>query len=153
MLSLNGAFHQPAYGTSVLPKSPTRALAGWVCPTLAADRLLAKRVPVYSFEFADEHPPAPDLRPDFPLGAYHSSELPYLFGMGDVRLHAGQARLSTRMIAAWTTFARTGAPGGTWQPFPRTLQLTPAGDRVVNAATDHRCAFWTQIDQTPRRIP
>ncbi|MGQ4333980.1 carboxylesterase/lipase family protein [Streptomyces hayashii] len=216
VLSLNGRFHQPAYGTSVLPLSPARALAAgkfhrvpvlqgntrdehrlfaalftldgpmtaadyrrlltetygrrqaariarayppgatpplawaevgtdrsWVCPTLAADRLLAKHVPVYSYEFADRHPPAPDLHPDFPLGAYHSAELPYLFGMGDLRLDDGQAALSRRMIAAWTTFARTGTPGHGWPPFPHTRQLARNTLAGVDAAAEHRCAFWS----------
>lgn len=217
VLSLNGRFHQPAYGTSVLPRSPARALAAgtvhrvpvlqgntrdehrlfaalftldgpmtvadyrrlltetygrrqaariarayppgatpalawakvgtdrsWVCPTLAADRLLARHVPVYSYEFADRHPPAPDLRPDFPLGAYHSAELPYLFGMGDLRLNDGQSALSRRMIAAWTTFARTGKPGDDWPPFPHTRRLARNTLSGVDAAAEHRCAFWSR---------
>jgi para-nitrobenzyl esterase len=217
VLSLNGRFHQPAYGTSVLPQSPARALAAgnfhrvpvlqgntrdehrlfaalftldgpmtaadyrrlltetygrrraariartyppgatpalawakvgtdrsWVCPTLAADRLLARHVPVYSYEFADRHPPAPDLRPDFPLGAYHSAELPYLFGMGDLRLNDGQSALSRRMIAAWTTFARTGTPGDGWPAFPHTQQLARNMFSGVDVAAEHHCAFWAR---------
>ncbi|MEV4754556.1 carboxylesterase family protein [Micromonospora sp. NPDC049559] len=216
VLTLNGQFHQPAYGTAVLPTSPSRALAAgsfhrvpvlqgntrdehrlfaalftldepittaryhalltetfgeqdaariarqyppgaspalawaavstdrsWVCPTLTADRLLARHVPVYSFEFAASDNPLPDLRPDFPLGAYHSSELPYLFGMGDVRLNAEQTKLSDRMITAWTTFARSGTPGHGWQRYPYTMRLTPAADTAINAAAEHQCAFWT----------
>ncbi|MBO2440434.1 carboxylesterase/lipase family protein [Actinomadura nitritigenes] len=215
VLSLNGAFHQPAYGTAVLPKNPVAALAegafhrvpvlqgntkdehrlfaalftldrpitaaryrrlltetfgeqqaarvarryppgrsaslawaavgtdrAWTCPTLAADRLLARHVPVYSFEFADERAPAPDLKPGFPMGAYHGSELPYLFGMANVRLAPAQVLLSNRMIAAWTRFARTGAPGGGWRPFPETMQLTPGRDLPVDAGAEHHCAFW-----------
>ncbi|MGW2618350.1 carboxylesterase/lipase family protein [Streptomyces sp. NPDC001500] len=217
VLSLNGRFHQPAYGTSVLPRSPARALAAgnvlrvpvlqgntrdehrlfaalftldgpmtaadygrlltetygrrraariarvyppgatpaltwaqvgtdraWVCPTLAADRLLARHVPVYGYEFADRRPPAPDLRPDFPLGAYHSAELPYLFGMGDLRLDDGQSALSRRMIAAWTTFARTGTPGDDWPPFPHIQRLARNAFSGVDAAAEHRCAFWSR---------
>ncbi|MFJ4934182.1 carboxylesterase/lipase family protein [Streptomyces pseudovenezuelae] len=217
VLSLNGRFHQPAYGTSVLPQSPARALAAghvhrvpvlqgntrdehrlftalftldgpmtaadyrrlltetygrrqaariarvyspgampalawaevgtdrsWVCPTLAADRLLARHVPVYSYEFADRHPPAPDLHPDFPLGAYHSAELPYLFGMGDLQLNGGQSALSRRMIAAWTTFARAGTPGDNWPPFPYTQQLARHALSGVDAAAEHHCAFWSR---------
>ncbi|MFG2576254.1 carboxylesterase/lipase family protein [Streptomyces sp. NPDC048481] len=217
VLSLNGRFHQPAYGTSVLPESPARVLAvgnfhrvpvmqgntrdehrlftalftldgpmtaadyrrlltetygrrraariarvyppgatptltwaevgtdrSWVCPTLAADRLLARHVPVYSYEFADRHPPAPDLHPDFPLGAYHSAELPYLFGMGDLRLDDGQSALSRRMIAVWTTFARTGAPGDDWPLFPHTRRLTRNKFSGVDAAAGHHCSFWSR---------
>ncbi|MEU4875230.1 carboxylesterase family protein [Streptomyces sp. NPDC021608] len=222
VLSLNGRFHQPAYGTSVLPRSPARALAagnvlrvpvlqgntrdehrlfaalftldgpmtaadyrrlltetygrrqaariarayppaavpalawaevgtdrGWVCPTLAADRLLARHVPVYSYEFADRHPPAPDLRPDFPLGAYHSAELPYLFDLGDLRLDDGRAALSRRMIAAWTTFARTGTPGDDWPPFPHTRLLKRNTFSGVDAAAEHHCAFWSRNSSRP----
>jgi para-nitrobenzyl esterase len=217
VLSLNGGFHQPAYGTSILPESPSQAMAdgsfhrvpvlqgntrdehrlfaalftldqpitaaryrdlltesfgarqatviaqqyppgasaalawgavgtdrGWVCPSLTADRLLARHVPVYSFEFADDHAPLIDLglHPDFPLGADHGSELPYLFDIDGVHLNAGQSKLSARMITAWTTFARTGAPGHGWQRYPQTMRLSPAADLPADVAAEHHCAFW-----------
>ncbi|QUC63452.1 carboxylesterase family protein [Streptomyces sp. A2-16] len=78
------------------------------------------------------------------MGAYHSAELPYLFGMGDLRLNDGQSALSRRMIAAWTTFARTGKPGDDWPPFPHTRRLARNTLSGVDAAAEHRCAFWSR---------
>ena len=53
----------------------------WGCPALQTDRLLARRLPTYAYEFADRH--APWFReadtPDYPTGAYHAGELQYLF--------------------------------------------------------------------------
>ncbi|MDQ3692063.1 MAG: carboxylesterase family protein [Chloroflexota bacterium] len=66
--------------------SPARAWARistdrtWACPTYQSSRLLAAAAPVFGFEFADPAPPP--IGPGdagFPLGAYHSSEIPYLF--------------------------------------------------------------------------
>ncbi|SDH04197.1 para-nitrobenzyl esterase [Lentzea fradiae] len=90
----------------------------------------------FGYEFADPAPPMvfPGL-PEFPYGAYHGSELPFLFDYGDVRLGERHQRLSAEMVRAWTTFARTGDPG--W-----------ARDRVRLFATepvspvDHRCEVW-----------
>ncbi|EME98621.1 carboxylesterase family protein [Streptomyces mobaraensis NBRC 13819 = DSM 40847] len=137
---------------------PTPALAwaavltdrSWTCTTLRADRLLAARVPVYGYEFADRS--APNLFglptvPEVPYGAAHGFELPYLF---DARapFTAGQRALSARMTDAWTRFARTSVPGPEWPgfggPAPRVLSLAPGagGIRPVDAAAVHRCAFW-----------
>jgi para-nitrobenzyl esterase len=126
--------------------------AGWVCPTLAADRLLARHVPVFSFEFAD--PDVPDivglLPKGYPPGAYHGSELPLLFDIKDtpITLSPAQRELSTRMIRYWSAFAAEGDPHTTglprWTAFPATqaLDSTPRGISRVDAGTTHRCAFW-----------
>lgn len=64
--------------------------------------------------------------------------------MGDLRLNDGQSALSRRMIAAWTTFARTGKPGDDWPPFPHTRRLARNTLSGVDAAAEHRCAFWSR---------
>lgn len=57
--------------------------ADFACPTARAEGLLAAHVPVWRYEFADEHaPPVTSGTPPFPLGAPHASELPYLFDLG-----------------------------------------------------------------------
>ncbi|MEV7817359.1 carboxylesterase family protein [Streptomyces flaveolus] len=57
--------------------------ADFACPTARTGRLLAARVPVWRYEFADEHaPPLTPGTPPFQLGAPHASELPYLFDLG-----------------------------------------------------------------------
>jgi para-nitrobenzyl esterase len=55
----------------------------WVCPTLAANHLLARHVPVFAYEFADARAPLFFPAPDFEMGAYHGSELSYLFDILD----------------------------------------------------------------------
>jgi para-nitrobenzyl esterase len=58
------------------------------CPVLNANQLLSAYVPTYAYEFADEN--APPAQSDFggaltfPLGAYHTSELQFLFKGFDV---------------------------------------------------------------------
>jgi para-nitrobenzyl esterase len=86
------------------------------CTARLLDRTWSKYVPVYAYEFADRT--APSYFPDvsYPMRAYHTSELQYLFphfrgGQGTSRpLNQAQERLSDLLVDYWTTFARTGAP-------------------------------------------
>ncbi|MBZ4318714.1 carboxylesterase/lipase family protein [Streptomyces huiliensis] len=137
---------------------PTPALAwatvltdrSWTCTTLRADRLLAARVPVYGYEFADRKAPnvfgLPTV-PEVPYGAAHGFELTYLFDV-PAPFTAAQRTLSARMTDAWTRFARTSVPGPGWPRFgggaPRVQSLAPGagGIRPVDASAAHHCAFW-----------
>lgn len=144
--------------------SPSLALATvftdaiWSCPARETARLLAPQVPTWSFEFSDERAPWLDLypMPEFPTGAYHASELSYLFGgtFFPDRLDASQRRLSEQMLRYWTRFARTGDPNGaktaTWPQFTprdqRTRVLTPdsAAAPQVDLGREHQCDFWNR---------
>ncbi|WP_406100684.1 carboxylesterase/lipase family protein [Streptomyces canus] len=126
--------------------------ADFACPTLRTGDLLSTRVPVWRYEFADEHaPPLTPGTPPFPLGAPHAAELPYLYDLGGRprTLTPAQRRLATTMIDYWTHFARTGTPDAPaappWQR--RSVQsLTP--DRTGptrTTATRHHCAFWNAL--------
>jgi para-nitrobenzyl esterase len=113
---------------------------------------LAKRDPVYAYEFNDPEAPAPQpLRTlPFPVGASHSLELRYLFDIGGApRLNPGQQVLSDRMIDTWTRFIRDGNPGGDWPAFDaeqKRLSLRPDGSRVeTDFDGRHQCAFWTGL--------
>lgn len=133
----------------------------WACPTLAGNRLLAQRVPTYGYEFADRQAPAVfPLAADLPLGAYHGSELAYLFDLVgvDAPLTADQQRLSDQMIRYWARFAATGDPNGPrlphWPPFedtgpvgPRVQSLAPGADgiRPIDLAAEHHCDFWSTL--------
>ncbi|MEU2516846.1 carboxylesterase/lipase family protein [Streptomyces syringium] len=127
------------------------------CPTRQAARWLAAATPgrVFGYEFADRT--APNLygaRPDFPLGAYHGSEIPYLFDYGpagtDV-LDPAQKRLAASMTAAWARFAAGTDPApGTWPPVTtgpyRPLSLAPdATAPRTDFETGHQCDFWATL--------
>ncbi|MGH8902575.1 MAG: carboxylesterase/lipase family protein [Egibacteraceae bacterium] len=133
----------------------------WACPTLTGDRLLAKRAPTYGYEFADRQAPAIfPLASGLPLGAYHGSEVAYLFDLVDVdaSLSADQQRLSDQMIRYWTRFAATGNPNGPGLPHwprvedtgsagPPIQSLAPGADgiRLVDLAAEHHCDFWSNL--------
>jgi para-nitrobenzyl esterase len=131
------------------------------CPARNADQSLSKFVPTYTYEFNDENaPPAQALFGGlltFPLGAYHSAELPYLFPGVDVfglpaTLSSQQVQLSDAMVSYWTKFAKTGDPNSFeepfWSPysassdeFQSLIPPTPVVESNFN--TGHRCSsFW-----------
>ena len=73
--------------------------------------------PAYAYQFARRLPD--DGRPGILTGAFHSSELWYMFK--SLRLSwrpftAGDYALSEEMISAWTSFAATGKPSPSWTP-------------------------------------
>ncbi|MFF2996520.1 carboxylesterase/lipase family protein [Streptomyces sp. NPDC057950] len=126
--------------------------ANFACPTASTAGLLDADVPVWRYEFADEHaPPLTSGTPQFPLGAPHASELPYLFDLGGRprALTAAQHRLADTMIDYWTRFARTGDPNAPSSPhWSRRAVLSLAPDRIVptrTAKARHHCAFWDTL--------
>ncbi|MEE4418824.1 carboxylesterase/lipase family protein [Streptomyces bugieae] len=126
--------------------------ANFACPTARTEDLLASQVPVWRYEFADEHaPPLTPGTPPFPPGAPHASELPYLFDLGGRPRHltAAQHRLANTMIDYWARFARTADPNGPSSPhWPRQTVLSLAPDHIVPTRTTrarHHCAFWNAL--------
>ena len=135
--------------------------SSFACPTLERNRLLARHVPTYGYEFADRSAPPTLPAVGYPYGAYHSADAFYLFdlraGQTSPELSPAQRRLADTMIEYWTSFARTGTPGGgtrpEWRrlrpqdPVPYTLSLAPGsgGIRPVDLAQEHRCRFWSTI--------
>jgi para-nitrobenzyl esterase len=132
------------------------------CPARNAIQSLSKFVSTYAYEFNDENAPPPQSAfgglLTFPLGAYHTSELQYLFagasffGLPVAPLTPTQQQLSDAMIAYWTQFAKTGDPNSSglpvWSPYSATadnfqslVPPTPTVESSFNA--DHRCStFW-----------
>lgn len=126
--------------------------ADFACPTAHTSSLLVAHVPVWRYEFADEHaPPLTSATPPFPLGAPHASELPYLFDLGGRprNLTAAQHRLADTMIDYWARFARTADPNGPSSPhWSRQTVLSLAPDHIVptrTAQSRHHCAFWDTL--------
>ncbi|MGW5360690.1 carboxylesterase/lipase family protein [Actinopolymorpha pittospori] len=130
----------------------------YVRPALDADALFARDVPTYAYEFADPKAPFFKGEPEtsFLMGAYHLSELPYLFTVGYADpLDAGQRRLSGQMIEYWTRFAHTGNPNSAQTPaWPRfesrsryVQSLAPGagGIRRTDLARDHHYDFWATL--------
>ncbi len=124
------------------------------CPIDAMTNSLARRQPVYAYEFNDRTAPAPEpMRAvPFPLGAGHALELRYLFEMGGAPpLNVEQRALGDQMIAYWSRFVTTGAPDVEGQPVwprldpekPQHLSLQ-TGTPVLTSdfARRHQCDFW-----------
>jgi para-nitrobenzyl esterase len=91
------------------------------CPARNADLSLVKYVPVFTYEFADENaPPVQSSIPGltFPLGAYHSSELQFLFVIGETPapLTPAEEALSATMTIYWTNFAKRLDPNSPGVP-------------------------------------
>lgn len=147
-------------------RSPALAFASYMtdflfaCPALQANTAMARYTPVYAYEFADRTGRFASAEPAeiAPLGAYHAKEVQFVFRTpsffsGTAAFSPDQLRLSRRMMAAWTSFARNGVPtipGETWQPMkaeaPWIKSLDTLGDApVARFAEDHRCAFWSSL--------
>lgn len=153
------------YPASAYP-SPALALSAVVtdgsfsCPDYAINPLASVSVPTYTYEFND--PNAPLIFPvpaPFPLGAYHGSEIAYVFGnIGSPGVPPGftpaQQALSNTIQDYWGQFARTGNPNVTgappWAAFNTTTggvqELTPTGIAPSSAFVSfHQCAFWDLV--------
>ncbi|WP_078849163.1 carboxylesterase/lipase family protein [Streptomyces sp. NRRL F-4428] len=140
----------------------------FTCTTLAAGRAItahAPRLPVYGYQFNDRDAPALaglPANPDFPYGAAHGFEMPYLFTSFPTERPLDDSRraLSDRMIGYWANFARTGNPNTPgaprWPalrassphtPTVQSLAPGPGGIHPVDAYSAHQCSFW---DSRPR---
>ncbi|GLY83370.1 carboxylic ester hydrolase [Actinoallomurus iriomotensis] len=132
---------------------------GFSCPAAAMRAGAASRMPVYGFEFADRKAPKwPGLgerMPSLPLGAYHASDLNYLFDM-PTKLQPDQNVLSREMIEYWMGFMYHGNPNhpglpawpsATQENGSPVLSLAPGsgGIKPVDASSEHNCALWNHL--------
>ena len=126
----------------------------FACPIDSLATTLARRQPVYAYEFSDRGAPAPEpIRAvPFPIGAGHALELRYLFDMaGAPALNPAQRTLADQMIAYWSRFVSTGAPDVEGLPSwplldperPQRLSLQPGAPVLTGDFTErHQCGFW-----------
>ncbi|WP_328308327.1 carboxylesterase family protein [Streptomyces sp. NBC_00442] len=125
--------------------------ANYACPTLRTGSLFAAHQRVWRYEFADPDPPRPlPAPPPFPLGATHTTELPYLFDLGGRarEMTVRQHRLADTMIGYWTRFARSGDPNGGGAPrwsHSQVQSLAPDSTGPVRPAPGHHCGLWATM--------
>ncbi|SDH95802.1 para-nitrobenzyl esterase [Sinosporangium album] len=145
-----------AYASPALAWAAATTDRIWSCPTLAAQREVARHVPTYAYEFADRDAPVifPGIwAPGFTMGAYHGSELAYLFPIPRGGLNPAQRQLSRVVTRYVTRFARTGDPNGPGTPywprfgtrFVQDLAPGPGGIRPVDYEARHQCGFWESV--------
>jgi len=134
---------------------------GWkACTARVLNRDWAKYVPVYAYEFRDRTAPSYFSAVSYPMGAYHTAELQYLFplfhgGQGTPHpLNAEQERLSDEMVGYWTTFAQNGAPNHaalpSWPLYSAERDdvqvLDLSGPRTIDGyGKEFNCAMWDGI--------
>ena len=125
------------------------------CPAVASAAVLSKWVPVYEYEF--DHTPNPFIlpTPGIDLGAFHSAELPYVFGgpvqsSGTFTFTAAEQRLSDAVAGAWARFAATGSPSGGGLTWPRltgpsgTYLVLDTPTSLARAIKSGPCGFWAR---------
>jgi para-nitrobenzyl esterase len=132
------------------------------CPGRNAVQFLSQFVTTYAYEFNDENAPPSQSAfggyLTFPLGAYHTAELQYLFknasyfGLPLGSLSHKQVQLSDAMISYWTQFAKTGNPNSSgepvWSPYSAASDefqsfIPPTPVVESNFDTAHQCStFW-----------
>lgn len=110
----------------------------FACPALRLNPRLAKRGPVYAYEFADRTSPLPIGIPagtDFDFGATHTAELYYLFKPfgRTTELNAEQHTLAVQMTAYWGSFIHGSAPHAEGQP--AMPEHTTSGGQVLQLRT------------------
>lgn len=136
------------------------------CAVDLSNKQLSHRQPVHAYEFNDRHPVVgSDYHwwPDGPLGAFHGSELPYIFqrkiGQGHTEkpdFTQAQQVLSDTMAGYWSRFAATGTPRGhhapNWPRFtvadPSVQSLRPGAHGVrpeSDFSAEHQCGFWEPL--------
>ena len=115
----------------------------------------ARWAPTFAYEFDDATAPSYFPKASFPMGAYHTAELQYLFplfkgGLGTAHpLHAAQKRLADTMLTYWVNFIRTGnpnersiAPWRAYDPAVDSMIALGSGQTLEHYGDRNRCDFW-----------
>jgi para-nitrobenzyl esterase len=156
----------PGQGSAIVAEYPIASFGGsyeaaasqvmtdgvFLCPTRRVARaILATGTPVFRYDFVHvmERPPIGGL------GAFHGSELVFVFGnplAGIFGAQPDELPLQTLMQGYWGNMATSGTPNGTglfaWPPYDQAnetevvLDTTPSSETELEKA---QCDFWDGI--------
>lgn len=154
--SFAGFYPLAAYPNPSIALGALGTDAAFACNARVSAQFLSQYVPTYQYEFNDPGAPMLFFPPvSFATGAYHASELQYLFALPGTPVpspgfSAAQEKLSDAMVSYWTQFARTGDPNGSglpvWPLYDASDQfqtLEPSAPTTnSDFAIDHKCAVW-----------
>jgi len=154
---VNGLYSTPSiYPSASLAYGALGTDMVFACNGRIAALELQQHAPVYAYEFRDRTAPTALPATTFSLGAYHGSELQYIFPTS-LPLTAEQQALSATMTSYWTNFMKTGNPNGTgvpaWAAFTAAadgyqgLDIASGGGVAplgTNFATSHNCTALNQ---------
>lgn len=153
--ALTAAYPLDAYPSPSIALGAVGTDAIFACNARRTAGLLSQHVPTYQYEFNDPDAPQqffPGV--SFPTGAYHASELQYLFSFNrgtPPQFTPDQVQLSQTMVRYWTRFARSSDPNSppapAWPRYDPTTQsfqaLVPGTSRTATGfAVDHKCALY-----------
>ncbi len=125
------------------------------CPTDSVRRLLSGLTATYGYEFDDPNAP-PGVQNGMPSGAYHSSDVHYLFDYTPFQgpTTAAQQALGSQMQRYWSAFAAQGRPlskgDPAWPAFDpqnsQVMSLRPGGSALIDDFAEfHHCDFWDSL--------
>ena len=112
---------------------------GLGCAARRASNLLAHRKAGAPFQYHFVHAPLKLQPSGFFFGAFHSSEIPFVFGLKEDLQGDEELRLSRNFSSAYGMFAATGEPGGGWLPFSSDPN---GGSRVFNLSAISGAFGW-----------
>lgn len=153
-VAIEAAYPAAAYPSPEVAWATVLTDRVWAKPALAQHRAYAAAVPTWAYEFRDREAPTGPFRVpgENAAGAYHGSEMPYLFDLREpASLAASQRYLSAMMMRYWATFAREGDPNDASLP---AWEAYDGGDLVlglddeengvapVDFVAEHQLAFW-----------
>jgi para-nitrobenzyl esterase len=150
------------YGTPSLAEI-AMAQGAKACTARLLDMAWSKHATVYAYQFEDRTAPSYSPAVSYPMRAYHTAELQYLFplfrgGQGTSHpLSPEQERLSDIIVDYWTAFARTGDPNGKgegapprWEPYSTDKDNVqsldqPAPRIALGYRASNDCTLWDRV--------
>jgi para-nitrobenzyl esterase len=139
------------YGAPDLALSALITDSIFSCPARKSAQALAAWVPTYAYEFDDPTAPPEVTDPYMTQGAYHESDIQYIFQNSASHFADYQQALSDQMIGYWTRFAATGHPNGAnapvWPTYSaltdQVFSLNPlASGNIATFYLDHNCVLF-----------